>query len=402
VALLPFSIYLLANFLTQTPEELSLNIERTMVQTRFQEGEHIEVTLEIENTGEKNIELLEIKDELPNKVSLKAGSNYLITTLRANEKTTVNYKISLDHRGRISLGPTKLQAKNFFRSSFYTKVDDSTEMEITVVPRFTRINKTPFQTKFPKIVAGAFHSKLKGEGLDFSGVREYQTTDSFKRINWHASARYNKLFTNEYELFRAADILLILDATQKSGSVLDESIKAILSLTEYFTKHRCRVGLIVIRDTTLVFHLSSSREQLVKITEKMIDIEPTVVNKYKVLRERLITTLKRQFPPNCLTIIFSPLIDRSLNKILLEVMRFQRNCMYLSPSIISNEWSFIKNKRDPANLLIHQDLTIQRERELMLMGKLGALIIDWDMTVPFAVFMDKLQKRVMRTGWKIK
>ncbi|MHA1557376.1 MAG: DUF58 domain-containing protein [Candidatus Heimdallarchaeota archaeon] len=398
LALIPISILIISYFIIQPPEELDIEVIREIDQTRYQEGEHIQITLKIKNHGKKTIEMMEVHDILPLQVSLKKGSNHIITTLDSGEETVVRYEIRCDYRGRWNLGPTHIRARNFTNSVYTVATYEETISDLVVIPNFELIKDMPFRTKYPKISDGPFHSKLKGEGLDFSGVREFTSSDSIGRINWPATAKYNKLFANEYELFRSADLLLVLDATEKTGSVLDEEIKAVLSLTEHFLKYKCRVGLVIIRDIVDRFDLSSSRQQLMKFTEKLIDIQATKMGKASILKDRLDNNLDKHFPKNCLTIFITPLIDQKINNILVQTARRRRNSFFLVPSIIDSEWRFIKDKENAANVLVHQDLKIRRKTEIIKVYQKGVIVIEWDISIPFSVFMNKLKQISVKRG----
>ncbi|NHJ87166.1 MAG: DUF58 domain-containing protein [Asgard group archaeon] len=398
ISLIPLSILIISFYLTKTPEELNLEVKRELDLTRYQEGEHVDIILSIKNRGKDNLQMLEILDMLPAQVSLKNGTNHLITSLSAGEATKVRYTVSCDYRGRWELGPTHVRARNFLDSTYTVQTFEETKSDFVIIPFFETINDMPFRTKYPKISDGPFHSKLKGEGLDFSGVREYMYSDSLSRINWPATAKYGKFFTNEYELFRTADLLLILDATDKTASILEEEIKAVLSISEHFLKFKCRVGLIIVRDSVDRFDLSSSRTQLVKFTEKLIDVQATKVESYNILRQRIDNNLDYYFPMNCLTIIVSPLVHPVINRILIDVAKRRRNSFFLTPSIISSEWRFMKDQEDSANLLIHQNLLLKRDMEITNVINEGIIVFEWDLSVPFSVFMNKLKQIAIKRG----
>ncbi|NHJ38619.1 MAG: DUF58 domain-containing protein [Asgard group archaeon] len=398
LALIPLTITLLLYLSTKQTEQCDIEITREIEQTRFQEDEHVEIILRIRNKGNESIDMLEILDQLPLYVSLKNSSNHIITSLEAGEETHFRYKISCDYRGRWEIGPTHVRIRNFLDSYYTVKTFDETKTTLVVIPNFETIRDMPFRTKYPKISDGPFHSKFKGEGLDFAGVREYTYTDSLARINWPSTAKYGRLFTNEYELFRTADLLLVLDATEKTASILSDQIKAVLSLSEHFLKYKCSVGLIIIRDSVDRFELSSSRQQLVKFTEKLVDVHATKVDNYNILLKRVRNSLDRFYPLNCLTVFITPLIHSSINKILIEVARSRRNCFFLVPSIISSEWRYIENKEDGANLLVHQNLLLRRQLELTNVAHQGFMLFEWDVEIPFSVFMSKLKQISNRRG----
>jgi uncharacterized protein (DUF58 family) len=398
LALIPLSVMLLSYLSANPKDEFELEFTRELEQTRFQEEEHVEILLRIKNTGKNKIELLEVLDQLPLQVSLRSSSNHIITSLDVGEETHLKYKISCDYRGRWELGPTHVRFRNFLDSKYSVKSYEETLTKIVVIPNFESIRDMPFRTKFPKISDGPFHSKFKGEGLDFAGVREYINTDSLGRINWPSTAKYGRLFTNEYELFRTADLLLVLDATEKTASILENQIKAVLSISEYFLRFKCRIGLVVIRDSVDRFELSSSRQQLLRFIEMLVDVHATKVDSYNILLERVRNSLEIFYPLNCLTIFITPLIHTPITKILIDAARRRRNSFFLVPSIISSEWRYIKDKEEAANLLIHQNLLLRRELELSRVGHQGFLIFEWDTETPFSVFMSKLKQIANRRG----
>jgi len=398
LALIPISIALIAYYITKTPDSVEVSVLRELEQKRFQENEQVVVALKIKNTGKKPIPLLEVMDKLPSQVSLKRGSNHIITSLKIGEEIKMHYKISCDYRGRWELGPTFVRVRNFLDSSFCEQIYEETKDKIVVVPYFEQIRDMPFRTKFPKISDGPFHSKFKGEGLDFAGVREYTSSDSLERINWPATAKYNRLFTNEYELFRTTDLLIVLDATAKTTSILEEEIKAVLSISEYFLKYKCRVGLVIIQDAVNHFPLSSSRQQLLKFTNKLVDLQATNVANYSILLKRVRNKIERYFPLNCLTIFITPFIDKAMNQIFQDVALRRRNSLFLVPSLIASEWRFMTKKEDPINLMVHQELLLQRELELTKMAQHGLIIFEWDMATPLNVFMGKLKHVIVKRG----
>ncbi|MEA2069846.1 MAG: DUF58 domain-containing protein [Asgard group archaeon] len=398
ISLIPISVFLISYYLTKTPDEINIKITRDLEQKRYQEGEYIDIKLEVENSGEQDFEIIEIKDMLPPELSLQKSSNYVIGSLHKGERTTIRYQIKCDYRGRWEIGPTYVRVRNFLDSSFTQERFDKTIIKITVIPSFSPLQDMPFRTRYPRISEGPFHSKLKGEGLDFAGVREHRPGDSLGRINWRVTAKYGKLFSNEYELYRSAEILLILDATEHSVSVLDNEIKAVLSLAEYFLKYKCQVGLLIIRDTVDRFRLSSSREQLYRITDALIDVKATTIENLDVLDDRLKTSLEKYFPQNCLKFIISPLYNPEINQLLTKIARQERNCLFICPQIIQYEWEHIKNKDNASNLFIHQDLLLRHKTELLKVRQRGLVIYEWDASIPFSVFVSKLKRVAIQRG----
>jgi len=66
------------------------------------------------------------------------------------------------------------------------------------------------------MMAGAWHSAFKGQGMEFEEVREYQTGDDIRSIDWNVTARmdhpYVKVFGEEREL----TVFLVVDVSASS------------------------------------------------------------------------------------------------------------------------------------------------------------------------------------------
>ena len=66
------------------------------------------------------------------------------------------------------------------------------------------------------IFAGEYHSAVKGRGMAFSEVREYQYGDDIRDIEWNVTARFNKPYVKVFEEERELTVMLVVDV---SGSL---------------------------------------------------------------------------------------------------------------------------------------------------------------------------------------
>lgn len=74
----------------------------------------------------------------------------------------------------------------------------------------------------------------------FAGIREYQSFDSFNRINWNATAKYNTLMVNKYEYTSSGDALILLNVQSSeyerkevfNKNAIELGIKIAASLTK--------------------------------------------------------------------------------------------------------------------------------------------------------------------------
>jgi len=104
------------------------------------------------------------------------------------------------------------------------------------------------------VFAGRYHSVFKGQGMDFSEVREYSPGDDVRLIDWNVSARmghpYVKLFREEREL----TIMLLVDLSASTDFGTQTALKrevaaeltALLALCALTNNDK--VGLLIFSD----------------------------------------------------------------------------------------------------------------------------------------------------------
>lgn len=62
-----------------------------------------------------------------------------------------------------------------------------------------------------EIFAGEYHSSFRGQGLEFSEVREYQAGDNYRDIDWNVSARLGLPYIKKYRETRELSVVFIVD-----------------------------------------------------------------------------------------------------------------------------------------------------------------------------------------------
>jgi len=101
---------------------------------------------------------------------------------------------------------------------------------------------------------GEYHSVFKGQGMEFSEVREYQPGDEVRTIDWNVSARMRRLFVKRYVEERELTVMLIVDCSgssrfgtgERDKQAMAAELAAVLALTA--TRNNDRVGLILCSD----------------------------------------------------------------------------------------------------------------------------------------------------------
>jgi len=97
-------------------------------------------------------------------------------------------------------------------------------------------------------------ARLLGRGTEFESLREYQTDDDYRRINWKATARRHRPITTMYETERSQRLIVMIDLGRmmltRVGELtkLDSAVNAALLLCYVALAHGDRVGLLSFAD----------------------------------------------------------------------------------------------------------------------------------------------------------
>ena len=183
----------------------------------------------------------------------------------------------------------------------------------------SQIKKLEIQTKdlVEGVESGAYNSKYRGGGIEFSEVREYIPGDDVKRIDWNVSARHNSLYVKEFVEENELNIYLILDLSASTNfgfmkSKLDLSFEVAVSLMFLALKNNDKIGLGIFTDKLEKFIPSKKgKKQLLKIIKELLDYKPK--SKKTNIMESL-TTLNNKLKRKSVIYIISDFISDSYDK----------------------------------------------------------------------------------------
>src|SRR6266571_4089649 len=150
-----------------------------------------------------------------------------------------------------------------------------TDARLVVAPTMEDLRRTKLQPRRTHPWFGQVSSRQLGEGTDFWGVREYTAGDEVRRINWKASARLDRLYTNEYEGERSGDVVIVVDARRESfigtetDNPIEHGVRAALGIAEHVLASKNRVGLIVQREVLDWVPPAFGRKQLYRILDHL-------------------------------------------------------------------------------------------------------------------------------------
>ncbi len=130
-------------------------------------------------------------------------------------------------------------------------------------------------------LAGNYKSVIKGQGLSFQEVRQYQAGDDVRLIDWNVSARMNEPFIKVFAEEREMTVMLLTDLSRSGlfGTVnsskrrLLAEVAAVCALSA--VAHGDRIGLIATSDEVeKVIVPQKGKKHGMRVLRELISLEP--------------------------------------------------------------------------------------------------------------------------------
>ena len=131
------------------------------------------------------------------------------------------------------------------------------------------------------VFAGEYHSAFKGRGMSFSEVREYQTGDDIRDIDWNVTARFGHPYTKLFEEERELTVLLMIDVSGSlecgtfNGSSRDMATEIAATLAYSAIKNNDKIGIIFYSDRIEKYIPPlKGRKHILYIIRELLELKP--------------------------------------------------------------------------------------------------------------------------------
>jgi uncharacterized protein (DUF58 family) len=376
---IPLLVYMAMGLLYE-PEPPQLKISRRLSTDRTLPKQPIRVTLSITNEGPA-LEEVYFEDVVPDTLKVVEGVSSLLTPLPAGQTVTLTYTLA-GQRGLYRLSAVKVSVTEYL-GLFRKEATLSAPEQFFVLPDVVKTRQVAIRPRRIGVYHGLIPARQGGPGVEFFGVREYQAGDPLRWVNARASARYDqKLFINEFEQERMADIGLILDARQQTDarrgpeSLFEYGVQATATLAETFLSRGNRVGLLMYGrsiDWTFPGYGKVQQERIFRALARAQQGAGRIFEKLDHLPTRL-------FPARSQIVFISPLVGADAETLIRLRARGYR-LMVISPDPIS----FEQQKLGTSQMAALATQLARLERDLILRKLLHAEIqvVDWPVEIPF-------------------
>ena len=160
------------------------------------------------------------------------------------------------------------------------------------------------------LITGNYHSVFKGQGIEFSEIREYLPGDDIRSIDWKVTARFNHPYIKEFIEERDLQAYFILDMSG-SGSFGNnitkkrKSLEVAASLMFAALRNNDKIGVFLFTDTVEKFiPARKGKKHVLKILSSIIsfvpksnvtNLESSLIQTSKILKKRSILFIISDF-----------------------------------------------------------------------------------------------------------
>lgn len=238
-------LYYLYRYLFQKCWSRKLKVEITLSKDHAFEGEDLVLTETVWNHKLLPLPILKVKfmtsrhlvfqDMSNSKISDNYYRNDLISVLMY-QKLTRSIPFRCSNRGYFTIDKIYLVSSDLLLSKEYVSESDI-HVHLYVYPRpvDARQLEIPFQKMLGTVLTKRF---MNEDPFEFKSIREYQTYDTLKTINWKASAKAGSLMVNVFDYTSSQQIHIFINlepaVLRIQGAFLEESIRVAATLAVKF------------------------------------------------------------------------------------------------------------------------------------------------------------------------
>lgn len=373
-------IYFVQNSLYNKFWNLNLNVKAEFKKTKITEGKSVIIEECIENKKWLPMPMITIKYTLDGcfrekgvnkkKVSDHYNRNEIFSILMFQRiKRKINFTCS--RRGIYKINRLVILAGNLFLNETYLCELES-DSKLTVYPKY--VDKKRFAYIFKNVYGDiATNNFMNEDPFIYRGLREYQTYDTIKMINWSATAKAGELKVNVLENTSQREAVILLNIQKDNIITNSEVIEEAIRLTKSFSLDLYKQG---IRCLIYTNGIDIETKDIIKIesfksTESYIDTVNDALAHIEVKENKNVYSEKEE---NCFVEMYNKKIEKfSQSKYLIFISNYQREDFQnmlknLKKSGRNFSWIVpVSNRND-----FHVDHNLSRETEIWRLNWEGA------------------------------
>ncbi len=221
--------------------------------------------------------------------------------LNGHTQATLRYQVKATRRGNTQFN----QVDCLLRSPWglwHARRSVPCESEIRVQPNYKDVFEFSLLGDEQKLARmGNRQQRRRGEGTEFHQLREYQSGDAMRKIDWKASSRIGKLISKEFQDEQDQQLVFLLDTGRrmrhKDANVehMDQTLNSMLLLAHVAAKQGDAVGFMAFGNNDHWCPPRKHKSMVKHLLDHCYDVNAgLVMSDYLLAAQRLIELQKRR------------------------------------------------------------------------------------------------------------
>ncbi len=346
-------------------------------------GRADELVYDIENRTSRAIVVGIVETPVPT-IDFSAGDAR--AAIGAMQATTARATLVPNKRGLVHFGDLYAWSQSrlgLVRRRFRIPM----EQDVRVFPDLSAVEGYGTLAKRSTLIeAGLRKVRLRGMGTDFESLRDYQSGDAFRLVDWKATARRGRLTVAQFEVERSQNVIVALDCgrlmTPRLGPArkFDYAIGAALSVTRIAQLADDNVGMLAFAAKPLL-EIAPRRgaAHYGLLARAAYDIQPRMEEPDY---ETTFTALRRTQSKRSLIILFTDIFDPVTSAAVLAgigrlVRRHLVICVLMNDAAVARALATVPATPDDAyRTSVAMALADERLKTIANLRSAGAIALD--------------------------
>jgi hypothetical protein len=350
-------LYLLQNYLYHKYWNKNLSVILSFSEERTVEGEDLTLFETVINKKSLPLPILKVKFMTSKYLNFLDMNNSIVTdnyyrndllSIMMYQKLTRSLTFQCVHRGYYTIDNVDMVCSDMFMS-FEVVANYNMEIHLYVYPK--PVDFAKFQAPFQKMLGTVLTRRFINEDpFEFRSIREYQSYDNIKSVNWKASAKTGSLMVNVNDFTSSQQVKIFLniesDSIWKHEDLLEESIRIAASFATAFIEQGIPAAIY-----------TNARDI---ITHDILDIPAgSGINHVKTLNEVLARIDTNQAIPAFVPTIQDEFIHPPDNDYILVISFYQKEDLQQLLSAFMDtrtDFSWIIPTNHDVNIIVREEL----------------------------------------------
>jgi len=265
--------------LTRRPLSVPV-LDLSIVESSAVEGGPVSVELRLANPDPVSYDLGLVRLAVPRWLRLPDVDRPTVASVGRRDVAAITHSGSALRWGRHAVGPAQAQAV----SCDGLLASEIVQTGVVALPVYPVTEPFRADDAMPRAagLVGQHRSRLRGEGGELAGVREFAPGDRLRRIDWRVTLRTQRLHVAATLSDRDAEVVLLLDVLHESGesggiggpcSVLDTAVRAAAAIAEHYLQRGDRVSLLEYGERARWLRPASGRRQYLTVLEWLLTVQ---------------------------------------------------------------------------------------------------------------------------------